>query len=302
MSIFEGTRFLWSAKLGKPLPFPFGRFRSPKKGSKSRFYLEGASPTRPSCFRSCRVWCLLFVVLTGNHERGTLSPAILGGPPPEQASTGRLVLRPSPLARRVFPRVFSPRFFFPATEVYEWTKGEKAGAFLQKWVMDRKLTSRVEDLTPSAWFKQKNGAWQKVWGDGGRGRTGFFLPAIFFGEGGGGGGVFLVSIVFFRFLCGRPFLWLGDPPKFSGASSGRAAGVPCQVFQKWQQKQQEFRQKQQKKAQEKAQKEAKKAQAAKLAEMKAAAEKAKKEAEKAEKDEEMEAKEEEEDSLGELMH
>ncbi|CAK9107080.1 unnamed protein product [Durusdinium trenchii] len=44
---------------------------------------------------------------------------------------------------------------------FEWTKGGKAAEVLQKWIMERKLTSRVEDLSPSAWFKTKWSAWQK---------------------------------------------------------------------------------------------------------------------------------------------
>ena len=32
---------------------------------------------------------------------------------------------------------------------YEWTKGNKATEVLQKWIMERKQTSRVEDLNPS---------------------------------------------------------------------------------------------------------------------------------------------------------
>eukprot|EP00435_Cladocopium_sp_Y103_P004586 s1758_g1.t1 len=46
---------------------------------------------------------------------------------------------------------------------YEWSaKGPSAAQTLQKWVLDRKLTSRVEDLAPSMWFKTKWAAWQKL--------------------------------------------------------------------------------------------------------------------------------------------
>lgn len=46
---------------------------------------------------------------------------------------------------------------------YEWSaKGPAAAQTLQKWVLERKLTSRVEDLAPSMWFKTKWAAWQKL--------------------------------------------------------------------------------------------------------------------------------------------
>lgn len=46
---------------------------------------------------------------------------------------------------------------------YEWSaKGTAATQVLQKWIMERKLTSRVEDLKPSEWFKTKWAAWQKL--------------------------------------------------------------------------------------------------------------------------------------------
>lgn len=46
---------------------------------------------------------------------------------------------------------------------FEWSaKGPQAAQTLQKWVLERKLTSRVEDLAPSMWFKTKWAAWQKL--------------------------------------------------------------------------------------------------------------------------------------------
>ncbi|CAE7700927.1 HNRNPUL1 [Symbiodinium sp. CCMP2592] len=45
---------------------------------------------------------------------------------------------------------------------YEWSQGGKAGEYVTKWIKEKKLTSRVEDLTPSVWFKTKASAWQKV--------------------------------------------------------------------------------------------------------------------------------------------
>lgn len=44
---------------------------------------------------------------------------------------------------------------------YEWNKNKEAAAYLKKWILDRKQTSRVEDLVPSSTFKTKWAAWQK---------------------------------------------------------------------------------------------------------------------------------------------
>jgi len=43
---------------------------------------------------------------------------------------------------------------------YEWTKGAKCEEYLKKWILDRKLSMRVEDLQPSTWFNQQNAKWQ----------------------------------------------------------------------------------------------------------------------------------------------
>eukprot|EP00930_Biecheleria_cincta_P096740 TRINITY_DN8853_c3_g1_i1.p1 TRINITY_DN8853_c3_g1~~TRINITY_DN8853_c3_g1_i1.p1 ORF type:complete len:858 (+),score=289.12 TRINITY_DN8853_c3_g1_i1:57-2630(+) len=45
---------------------------------------------------------------------------------------------------------------------YEWAKGSKASEHLKKWILDRKQSSRVEDIVPSAWFKGKWATWQKT--------------------------------------------------------------------------------------------------------------------------------------------
>merc|ERR1711920_485122 len=44
---------------------------------------------------------------------------------------------------------------------YEWHKGDVCKQYLRTWVQDRKLTTRVEDLTPSEWFSNKWKDWQK---------------------------------------------------------------------------------------------------------------------------------------------
>jgi len=46
---------------------------------------------------------------------------------------------------------------------YEWSKtNSKAQEYLKTWISDKKLTTRVEDLTPSDWFQQKWVEWQKA--------------------------------------------------------------------------------------------------------------------------------------------
>merc|ERR1711935_525144 len=44
---------------------------------------------------------------------------------------------------------------------YEWTKGSKASEDVKKWILDKKQTSRVEDLLPSDWFRSKLKAWKE---------------------------------------------------------------------------------------------------------------------------------------------
>jgi len=46
---------------------------------------------------------------------------------------------------------------------YEFAKGAKAAEYLKKWILDRKQSSRVEDLSPSAWFKTNLAAWNKTY-------------------------------------------------------------------------------------------------------------------------------------------
>lgn len=46
---------------------------------------------------------------------------------------------------------------------YEWTRGSKAEDFVKKWILERKLTTRVEDLKPSPSFHQKYADWQRAY-------------------------------------------------------------------------------------------------------------------------------------------
>eukprot|EP00443_Scrippsiella_acuminata_P049395 CAMPEP_0115554716 /NCGR_PEP_ID=MMETSP0271-20121206/97439_1 /TAXON_ID=71861 /ORGANISM="Scrippsiella trochoidea, Strain CCMP3099" /LENGTH=830 /DNA_ID=CAMNT_0002988455 /DNA_START=96 /DNA_END=2590 /DNA_ORIENTATION=+ len=49
---------------------------------------------------------------------------------------------------------------------YEWAKGAKCDEYLKKWILERKLSMRIEDLQPSTWFNQQWAKWQmavKAW-------------------------------------------------------------------------------------------------------------------------------------------
>mmetsp|Transcript_4847 Transcript_4847/g.11307 ORF Transcript_4847/g.11307 Transcript_4847/m.11307 type:complete len:908 (-) Transcript_4847:111-2834(-) len=45
---------------------------------------------------------------------------------------------------------------------FEWAKADKAKDYLKAWILERKLTTRIEDLHPSTWFHQKLAQWQRV--------------------------------------------------------------------------------------------------------------------------------------------
>eukprot|EP00420_Gonyaulax_spinifera_P032184 CAMPEP_0197879366 /NCGR_PEP_ID=MMETSP1439-20131203/7480_1 /TAXON_ID=66791 /ORGANISM="Gonyaulax spinifera, Strain CCMP409" /LENGTH=776 /DNA_ID=CAMNT_0043498863 /DNA_START=1 /DNA_END=2327 /DNA_ORIENTATION=- len=45
---------------------------------------------------------------------------------------------------------------------YEWSKAQKAQEHLKEWVSDKKLNTRIEDITPSDWFSGKLAQWQRV--------------------------------------------------------------------------------------------------------------------------------------------
>jgi len=60
------------------------------------------------------------------------------------------------------------KFTLPTTEegcdkvVYAWYKEKQCKEYLQKWVLERKMTQRVEDLQPSDWFRQKLNEWNRM--------------------------------------------------------------------------------------------------------------------------------------------
>jgi len=45
---------------------------------------------------------------------------------------------------------------------FEWQDEKTSTEYLRKWVLERKVTSRIEDLQPSEWFKTKLAAWKKA--------------------------------------------------------------------------------------------------------------------------------------------
>merc|ERR1719183_3188935 len=42
---------------------------------------------------------------------------------------------------------------------YEWQPEAKSKDYLRKWILETKLTTRIEDLQPSQYFKEKLTAW-----------------------------------------------------------------------------------------------------------------------------------------------
>merc|ERR1719356_1625983 len=47
---------------------------------------------------------------------------------------------------------------------YAWHPEAECKEYMKKWVLERKLTQRVEELQPSEWFKGKYAEWQKILG------------------------------------------------------------------------------------------------------------------------------------------
>jgi hypothetical protein len=63
---------------------------------------------------------------------------------------------------------FFTKFSLPTKEEgfdetrYIWNKQADSEDYLKQWILGRKLTTRVEDLVPSPWFKTKWSIWQKT--------------------------------------------------------------------------------------------------------------------------------------------
>merc|ERR1712228_957509 len=47
---------------------------------------------------------------------------------------------------------------------FVWQPKAACEEYFRKWVLERKLTQRVEELQPSEWFKGKWAEWQKILG------------------------------------------------------------------------------------------------------------------------------------------
>jgi len=47
---------------------------------------------------------------------------------------------------------------------YEWAKGAKCTEYFKDWILERKVTTRVEDIKASPWFTQQLKEWQRVLG------------------------------------------------------------------------------------------------------------------------------------------
>merc|ERR1712087_471411 len=45
---------------------------------------------------------------------------------------------------------------------YVWQKAPACEEYLKKWIVERKLTERVEDLQPGQWFKEQWAEWTTV--------------------------------------------------------------------------------------------------------------------------------------------
>merc|ERR1712187_717955 len=45
---------------------------------------------------------------------------------------------------------------------YVWQKAPACDEYLKKWIVERKLTERVEDLQPGQWFKDQLAEWTTV--------------------------------------------------------------------------------------------------------------------------------------------
>jgi len=48
---------------------------------------------------------------------------------------------------------------------FDWQGAEASKAYLHKWVVERKRTSRIEELEPGEWFVKKNQEWMKLFAD-----------------------------------------------------------------------------------------------------------------------------------------
>jgi hypothetical protein len=45
---------------------------------------------------------------------------------------------------------------------YVWQSAEASSAYLKKWILEQKLTQRVEDMEPGSWFKEQWSEWDRL--------------------------------------------------------------------------------------------------------------------------------------------
>merc|ERR1712176_1107217 len=45
---------------------------------------------------------------------------------------------------------------------YQWSPEAECEAYIKKYILAKKNTTRVEDLKPSQWFKEKKSQWDKA--------------------------------------------------------------------------------------------------------------------------------------------
>merc|ERR1712008_536348 len=48
---------------------------------------------------------------------------------------------------------------------FEWQGAEASKEYLRTWVLEKKRTSRIEDLQPSQWFQDKSKDWIKTFNE-----------------------------------------------------------------------------------------------------------------------------------------
>merc|ERR1712232_895665 len=88
----------------------------------------------------------------------------------EEVKTWFLPARCPDLSPSVLNSAFG-KFTLPSTDEgfdtvnYEWQDSAASREYLRTWVLERKLTTRIEDLQPSEWFRTKALAWQKLFAE-----------------------------------------------------------------------------------------------------------------------------------------
>merc|ERR1712217_223213 len=45
---------------------------------------------------------------------------------------------------------------------FDWQPGDKCKEYVKQWISERKMTTRIEDITPSEWFTSRWKEWQKT--------------------------------------------------------------------------------------------------------------------------------------------